>query len=91
MADDRGIKFSKVLNGIVGLLLAIVGYFLVGRDSEVRTSMAELWKELAQIRQQEAEIHTTYERLSTESKWLLEQGRDRELRLRKLEQSCWKP
>lgn len=91
MADDRSVKLSKILNGCVGILLAIVGYFLVGRDAEVRAAITKLWEQVADIKASAAESHVQAERIITETKWIFEQDKDQEQRIRNLEQSCRKP
>lgn len=84
-SDDKLISISRVVNGLVGLLLAVVGYFLVGRDSEVKSQITTLWHEVGDIRATVSGNKSQIDRLTDAQNWILQQNKDQEERLRHIE------
>lgn len=88
MDSAKSVKLSKVLNGIIGVLLSIiigllsvVGYFLVDRDSGIKQDIKALELSLAAYEKK-------LERFSDLFAWYVDAAKDREQRIRHLEESC---
>lgn len=84
-SNDRVSVFTKILNGVVGVLLAVVGYFLVSRDAEFTAGLKDIRLEIASIRSATAQERTSIELLLQQSQWELTQNKEHELRIRELE------
>lgn len=83
--DSKLLNVTKVLNGVVGLLLAIVGYFLVDRDIETKEAVNNIWKEIGSLKITSLECQAQTQKLYQVDQWVLETERDQEQRLRTLE------
>lgn len=83
--DSKLFNISKILNGVVGLLLAIVGYFIVGHDAEIKETIRGLWQEIASLKNSSSECRGAIQKLDQTHQWILEQEKDREQRIRALE------
>lgn len=71
--------------GTVGLLLSILGYFLVDRDKEVRDSLVSLREKNVEVRRELSNLSNSIGRLELQERLLNEDSQDTEQRLRALE------
>lgn len=71
--------------GTVGLLLSILGYFLVDRDKEVRDSLVSLREKNVEVRRELSDLSNSISRLELQERLLNEDSQDTEQRLRALE------
>jgi hypothetical protein len=83
--NDRG-QFTKVALGSVGMLLAIIGYFLVSRDEEIRGATTELWRQVATLKAADSATAVQSERTGGTLSAICDAVKDHEIRIRALEQ-----
>lgn len=90
MADINANRWAKILHGGIGVLLAVVGYFLVSRDSDVKETTARFWAQIAALRQEVTDLKIRLEQRAELLQWIVDGVKDKEQRIRDLEKECGK-
>lgn len=99
MASDQRNKFSTISFYFFGMLLGVIGYFLVDRDKEIKGAISDtkrqLWEQVGELRVSITQMDLNIERIKGDNvqkadslRWLLEDAKDKEQRIRSVERAC---